>query len=59
MRRPELYPTLEDNERVRQYPDVSGFVRNVAFFDHSSPETAADGDSISRSNAFEVRSLSA
>ena len=49
-----LYPKLEDNELVLDYPDVKGMSENVIFFTHNHKE---DGglESVSKVNTFEVR----
>lgn len=49
-----LYPKLEDNEIVLDYPDVKGMSENVMFFTHNHKE---DGglESVSKVNTFEVR----
>ncbi|KAH9052824.1 hypothetical protein EDB87DRAFT_1676964 [Lactarius vividus] len=48
-----LYPNLEDNEVVRDYPAVHGMEKNVVFFSHNNPESSED-DSVSKHNMFEV-----
>ena len=48
-----LYPKLEDNEIVKNYPDVKGMSENVMFFTHNNKEDGGQ-DSVSRVNMFEV-----
>ncbi|KAI9445926.1 hypothetical protein H4582DRAFT_1805091 [Lactarius indigo] len=48
-----LYPKLEDNEVVRNYPAVKGMEKNVVFFSHNNPENSEE-DSVSKHNMFEV-----
>ena len=49
-----LYPKLEDNEIVKDYPDVKGMSQNVVFFTHNHKENGGQ-DSVSKVNSFEVR----
>ncbi|KAL7762647.1 hypothetical protein ACKLNR_009182 [Fusarium oxysporum f. sp. zingiberi] len=55
--RSSLYPSLNDAEAVREYPQVIGMKRRLFWFHHDHPENM-DGDnsslSTSRSNSFEV-----
>ncbi|KAK2683984.1 DNA2/NAM7 helicase-like, C-terminal [Fusarium oxysporum f. sp. vasinfectum] len=55
--RSSLYPSLNDGEAVREYPQVVGMKRRLFWFHHDQPENM-DGDnsslSTSRSNSFEV-----
>ncbi|KAL9574008.1 hypothetical protein ACKAV7_001784 [Fusarium commune] len=55
--RSSLYPSLNDAEAVREYPQVVGMKRRLFWFHHDQPENM-DGDnsslSTSRSNSFEV-----
>ncbi|KAH8998233.1 hypothetical protein EDB86DRAFT_3234341 [Lactarius hatsudake] len=48
-----LYPRLEDNEVVRDYPAVHGMEKDIVFFSHDNPENSED-DSVSKHNMFEV-----
>ncbi|KAL0213667.1 hypothetical protein P9112_005851 [Eukaryota sp. TZLM1-RC] len=52
-----FYPdiTITDGPNTLEYPDVSGMVHNLAWFDHDYPEDG-DGDAMSRSktNKFEA-----
>ncbi|KAH9011570.1 hypothetical protein EDB85DRAFT_1108865 [Lactarius pseudohatsudake] len=48
-----LYPKLEDNDIVRDYPAVHGMEKNVVFFSHDNPENT-EVDSVSKHNMFEV-----
>jgi len=48
-----LYPLLEDDDKVKNYPDVKGMGRNLWFFDHNHPEEISDS-SVSHSNKFEA-----
>jgi len=45
---------LEDNEIVKDYPDVKGMSENVVFFTHSNKEDGGQ-ESVSKVNSFEVR----
>ena len=49
-----LYPKLEDNELVHNYPDVKGMSENVVFFTHNHKEDGGQ-ESVSKVNSFEVR----
>uniref|UniRef100_A0A0W0G4H7 C3H1-type domain-containing protein n=1 Tax=Moniliophthora roreri TaxID=221103 RepID=A0A0W0G4H7_MONRR len=51
-----LYPRLEDHDRVASYPPVKGMQQDVFFFTHMNKENGAE-DSVSKSNAFEVRMI--
>lgn len=53
-----LYPKLEDNEVVQDYPDVKGMSENVVFFTHNHKEDGGS-ESASKVNTFEVRTCSA
>jgi hypothetical protein len=48
-----LYPKLEDNDVVKQYPNVKGMSENVVFFTHNHKEDGG-GESVSKVNSFEV-----
>ena len=48
-----LYPKLEDNEIVKDYPDVKGMSENVVFFTHNNKEDGGQ-ESVSKVNSFEV-----
>jgi hypothetical protein len=48
-----LYPKLEDNELVKDYPDVKGMSKNVMFFTHNHKEDGGQ-ESVSKVNSFEV-----
>jgi len=48
-----LYPKLEDNEIVKNYPDVKGMSENVVFFTHNNKEDGGQ-ESVSKVNTFEV-----
>ncbi|KAK4446569.1 hypothetical protein QBC34DRAFT_149242 [Podospora aff. communis PSN243] len=55
--RPTLYPSLKDDSRVSEYPEVTGMKRRLFWFHHEVPETgAADHDPLntSHTNQFEV-----
>lgn len=49
-----MYPKLEDNEIVKNYPDVKGISENVVFFTHDHQEDGGQ-ESVSKVNTFEVR----
>ncbi|KIM23243.1 hypothetical protein M408DRAFT_264970, partial [Serendipita vermifera MAFF 305830] len=49
-----LYKHLEDNERVKSYPDVRGLAQNMFFFHHTHPEGGENEESMSKFNTFEV-----
>ncbi|KXN87132.1 NFX1-type zinc finger-containing protein 1 [Leucoagaricus sp. SymC.cos] len=51
-----LYPKLEDNEVVHEYPAVQGMQKNVFFFNHLHKENGTE-DSVSKSNIFEVEMI--
>jgi hypothetical protein len=51
-----LYPELEDNEIVKNYPDVKGMSENVVFFTHNHKEDGGQ-ESVSKVNTFEVSIL--
>ncbi|PIL26781.1 hypothetical protein GSI_11117 [Ganoderma sinense ZZ0214-1] len=48
-----LYPKLEDNAVVTQYPPVQGMQKDVFFLNHLNKENGAE-DSVSKFNMFEV-----
>ena len=48
-----MYPKLEDNEIVKNYPDVKGMSENIVFFTHNHKEDGGQ-DSVSKVNSFEV-----
>jgi hypothetical protein len=50
-----LYPRLEDNAAVKEYPDVRGMGKNLFFFHHTHAEGGADEESMSKYNTFEVK----
>ncbi|KAG8982644.1 hypothetical protein FRB94_006469, partial [Tulasnella sp. JGI-2019a] len=52
--RSTLYPHLEDNALVHDYPHVRGMAENVFFFDHRHAEEGGGDESVSKSNSFEV-----
>lgn len=55
--RSSLYPSLNDAEAVREYPQVVGMKRRLFWFHHDHPENMdRDNSSLStsRSNSFEV-----
>jgi len=49
-----LYPTLEDHEKVTQYPDVRGMQHNVFFLTHAHRENDGGDDTGSKFNTYEV-----
>ncbi|KAI9068435.1 hypothetical protein FKP32DRAFT_1561707 [Trametes sanguinea] len=51
-----LYPKLEDNAIVKEYPPVQGMQKDVLFFDHLNKEGGSD-DSVSKYNMFEVQMI--
>ena len=53
-----LYPKLEDNELVTQYPPVQGMQKDVFLLNHLNKEGGTE-DSVSKFNMFEVRALEA
>lgn len=48
-----LYPRLEDNDLVKNYPPVKGMQKNVYFLNHTNREGGLD-DSVSKFNTYEV-----
>lgn len=48
-----LYPKLEDNAVVAEYPPVQGVESDVFFLNHLNKEGGSD-DSVSKYNMFEV-----
>ncbi|KAG8861659.1 hypothetical protein FRB96_002616 [Tulasnella sp. 330] len=52
--RSTLYPTLEDNPNVLEYPHVRGMLQDVFFMDHRNAEDGGGNESASKSNSFEV-----
>ena len=55
--RKTLYRQLEDNERVKSYPDVRGLAKNMFFFHQTHAEGGANEESMSKFNMFEVRNI--
>ena len=53
MKRRILYPSLQDNALVLQYPNVQGMQNNVFFLSHTNHENE-EKDSVSKFNTFEV-----
>ncbi|CDO69109.1 hypothetical protein BN946_scf185042.g11 [Trametes cinnabarina] len=51
-----LYPKLEDNTLVHDYPSVQGMQKDVVFFNHLNKEGGSD-DSVSKYNMFEVEMI--
>ncbi|KAL1948599.1 hypothetical protein VTO73DRAFT_10405 [Trametes versicolor] len=51
-----LYPKLEDNALVYQYPAVQGMQKDVFFYNHLNKEGGSD-DSVSKYNTFEVEMI--
>ncbi|KAH9887903.1 hypothetical protein C8Q73DRAFT_808008 [Cubamyces lactineus] len=51
-----LYPKLEDNAVVNEYPPVQGMGSDVFFFNHLNKEGGSD-DSVSKYNMFEVEMI--
>ncbi|KAF8997694.1 hypothetical protein BDQ17DRAFT_1428824 [Cyathus striatus] len=51
-----LYPNLEDNPLVLEYPPVQGVPKDVYFLNHIHPEGGAE-DSVSKFNMFEVEMI--
>ncbi|KAI0043384.1 hypothetical protein FA95DRAFT_405685 [Auriscalpium vulgare] len=51
-----LYPKLEDNAVVRDYPPVQGMEQDVFFFTHDHQENG-EADSVSKFNMFEVNMI--
>ncbi|KAG8751519.1 hypothetical protein FRC14_007810 [Serendipita sp. 396] len=54
-----LYPHLEDNIRVTEYPAVRGLARNIFFFNHAHAEGGGDDESMSKFNTFEITMVKA
>lgn len=52
--RQTLYPQLEDNESVKNYPNVRGMAKNLFFFHHTHAEGGDEEESMSKYNNFEV-----
>ncbi|KAK0612029.1 hypothetical protein B0T14DRAFT_500988 [Immersiella caudata] len=55
--RPTLYPSLKDDPRVSEYPEIVGMKKRLFWFHHEIPEAgAASGDPLntSHTNQFEV-----
>ncbi|KIL62527.1 hypothetical protein M378DRAFT_128690 [Amanita muscaria Koide BX008] len=53
-----LYPTLEDHDLVKKYPNVRGFNRNVFFLNHEHRENDGnEEDSTSKYNTYEVQMI--
>ena len=48
-----LYPKLEDNALVLEYPHVLGMQKDVFFLDHQNKENGTE-DSVSKYNMYEV-----
>lgn len=62
MVRSTLYPTLQDAENVKEYPEVVGMERRLFWLNHEHLEAGAseeDPNSTSHSNDFEVEMASA
>ncbi|KAI0353983.1 hypothetical protein OH77DRAFT_1426841 [Trametes cingulata] len=51
-----LYPKLEDNDAVLQYPSVQGMQKDVFFYNHLNKEGGSE-DSVSKFNIFEVEMI--
>ena len=49
-----LYPELEDNNVVKEYPCVQGMDKDVFFLNHINKENGTE-DSVSKFNMYEVR----
>ncbi|KAG8709972.1 hypothetical protein FRC11_005001 [Ceratobasidium sp. 423] len=49
-----LYPKLQDNDQVLDYPDVRGMDKNIFFISHENLERGGGEDSVSKHNEFEV-----
>jgi len=49
-----LYPKLQNNAIVQDYPRVRGMKENVFFLDHHEPEGGGGGADISKHNIYEV-----
>ncbi|KAH7108419.1 P-loop containing nucleoside triphosphate hydrolase protein [Auriculariales sp. MPI-PUGE-AT-0066] len=54
IRNPILYSKLQDNDHVKNYPDVVGMGKNVFFMTHNHPEHGGGEDNVSKHNPFEV-----
>lgn len=54
VQRVTLYPKLEDNDSVRNYPAVRGMAKNMFFFHHTHAEGGENEESMSKFNNFEV-----
>ncbi|CAE6506724.1 unnamed protein product, partial [Rhizoctonia solani] len=52
--RTTLYPNLQDNAKVFNYPDVRGMDKNVFFISHENLERGGGEDSVSKHNEFEI-----
>ncbi|KAF8656766.1 hypothetical protein AX16_002444 [Volvariella volvacea WC 439] len=52
-----LYPTLIDNDKVKDYPDVRGMVQNIFFLDHQNAENGDQDDTASKYNTYEVEMI--
>ncbi|KAI0667327.1 hypothetical protein C8Q78DRAFT_404096 [Trametes maxima] len=51
-----LYPKLEDNAVVQEYPHVQGMQKDVYFYNHLNKEGGTE-DSVSKFNTFEVEMI--
>ncbi|KAH9912307.1 uncharacterized protein BXZ73DRAFT_56354 [Epithele typhae] len=51
-----LYPKLEDNALVLEYPHVRGMQKDVFFLDHQHKENGTE-DSVSKHNMYEVKMI--
>eukprot|EP00347_Sterkiella_histriomuscorum_P006278 403353380 len=51
-----LYPNLEDDQRVKKYPDIKGIEKSVYFFDHQNEEDYDEGN-MSKMNNFEAEMI--
>jgi hypothetical protein len=49
-----LYPSLQDHDRVKEYPSVRGMAKDVWFFHHTNKEAGGGEDAVSKCNLFEV-----
>ncbi|KAI1808647.1 P-loop containing nucleoside triphosphate hydrolase protein [Daldinia bambusicola] len=57
-----IYDTLQDAEKVKDYPEVVGMGKRLFWFDHEKPEARSDPNfptSTSRTNDFEIEMVSA
>ncbi|KAI1136369.1 AAA domain-containing protein [Hypoxylon sp. FL0543] len=52
--RETLYPTLQDAEKVRAYPEVVGMRKRLFWFNHDKPEAEAAHTKTSPINDFEI-----